>query len=82
MPVPYAKLSNVKARQLKRVPTSDGLGKMWTFAGYIVGDVEIHIDISLLRDLAERAVRNRNKKSVLHHGAVVLKAVNLRNEGI
>jgi hypothetical protein len=76
----YTTVGPIKSQQRKRVATSDGRGHMWTPNGFIVGNVEIYIDVDKLQGKAYRAVSNRNKKSVLASGAIVFKAINLRNE--
>lgn len=76
----YATIGPVKAQQRKRLPVLNGRGMMWVPNGFIVGDVEIHIDLSKLQDKAWRAVKNQSKKSVLASGGIVFKAINIRNE--
>jgi len=61
-------------------PTADGSGKVSVIVGQRTAMLEIEIDFdSLKQQLADRALRSPRKRSTMGAGAIVVKAVNVKD---
>lgn len=74
-------VKNFRYRKTKRVATQDGYGFTTVDDGFIIADLDVHVDIeALVAAIGRRAIKSKSGKSILQGGAVTVRVASKKLE--